>query len=84
MPAMNIVGGLLAFATARIFRRNYFIAGFVYATVIALSVSWMLHVLFNIPLEALIPLLFASEQIVMLVGAGVFSLVERRWKWYQE
>ena len=40
--------------------------------------------MFNIPLEALIPLLFASEQIVMLVGAGVFSLVERRWKWCQE
>lgn len=83
MPAMNIVGGLLAYAVARVFRKSYLVAGLVYATVIALSVSWMLHALFNIPLEALIPLLLASEQIVMLIGTVLFSLAEKRWKWYQ-
>lgn len=83
MPLMNIVGGLLAYAVARAFRGNYFVAGLVYAAVIGLSVSWMLHVLFNIPLQALVPLLVASEEAVMVIGAVVFYLVEKRWKWYQ-
>jgi hypothetical protein len=43
----------------------------------------MLHVLFNIPLEALVPLLIASEEAVMIIGAVIFFLVEKRWKWYQ-
>ncbi len=83
MPLMNIVGGLLAFGVARAFKRNYLVAGLVYAAVIGLSVSWMLHVLFNIPLEALVPLLIASEEGVMIIGSILFFLVEKRWKWYQ-
>jgi len=83
MPLMNVVGGLLAYGVARAFRRNYLVAGLVYAAVIGLSVSWMLHVLFNIPLEALVPLLIASEEGVMIIGAALFYLVEKRWKWYQ-
>ena len=83
MPLMNIVGGLLAYGVARAFKRSYLVAGLVYAAVIGLSVSWMLHVLFNIPLEALVPLLIASEEAVMVIGAALFYLVEKRWKWYQ-
>jgi uncharacterized membrane protein len=83
MPLMNIVGGLLAYTIARSFKRNYLIAGLVYAAVIGLSVSWMLHVLFNLPLEALVPLLITSEEGVMVVGAILFYLVDRRWRWYQ-
>jgi uncharacterized membrane protein len=83
MPLMNIVGGLLAYGVARAFKRNYLVAGLVYAAVIGLSVSWMLHVLFNIPLEALVPLLVASEEAVMIIGAVIFYFVERRWKWYE-
>jgi uncharacterized membrane protein len=83
MPLMNIVGGLLAYGVARAFKRNYLVAGLVYAAVIGLSVSWMLHILFNIPLEALVPLLIASEETVMIIGAVLFYLVEKRWKWYQ-
>ena len=83
MPMMNIVGGLLAYGVARAFKRNYLVAGLVYAAVIGLSVSWMLHVLFNLPLEALVPLLIASEEAVMIIGAVLFYLVDRRWKWYQ-
>jgi len=83
MPMMNIVGGLLAYGVARAFKRNYLVAGIVYAAVIGLSVSWMLHVLFNLPLEALVPLLIASEEAVMIIGAVLFYLVEKRWKWYQ-
>jgi len=83
MPLMNIIGGLLAYGVARAFKRNYLVAGLVYAAVIGLSVSWMLHVLFNLPLEALVPLLIASEEAVMIIGAVLFYLVEKRWKWYQ-
>ena len=83
MPLMNIVGGLLAYGVARAFRRNYLVAGLVYAAVIGLSVSWMLHVLFNIPLQVLVPLLIASEETVMIIGAILFYLVEKRWKWYE-
>ena len=83
MPLMNIVGGLLAYGFAKAFKRNYLETGLVYAAVIGLSVSWMLHVLFNIPLEALVPLLIASEEAVMIIGAVLFYLVEKRWKWYQ-
>ncbi len=82
MPLMNVVGGLLAFAAAKLFKGNYLIAAVVYATVIGLSVSWMLHVLFGIPLEFLIPALLASEQIIMIAGAVLFWLLEKRWKWY--
>ena len=84
MPLMNIIGGLLAYGVARAFKRNYLVAGLVYAAVIGLSVSWMLHVLFNLPLEALVPLLIASEEAVMIIGAVLFYLVDRRWKWYQQ
>ena len=82
MPLMNLVGGLLAYSVARIFRNNYLAAALVYATVIALSVSWMLHALFNIPLEVLIPLLLASELAAMIIGSALFWLMEKRWKWY--
>ena len=83
MPLMNIVGGLLAYGVARAFKRNYLVAGLVYAAVIGLSVSWMLHILFKLPLEGLVPLLIASEETVMIIGAVLFYLVEKRWKWYQ-
>jgi len=83
MPLMNIVGGLLAYAIARPFKRNYLIAGVVYAAVIGLSVSWMLHVLFNLPLQVLVPVLIGSEEGIMIIGAFLFYLVDRRWKWYQ-
>ncbi len=83
MPTMNIVGGLLAYYAAKIFKGNYFVAALVYGTTIALSVSWMLHALFNIPLISLIPFLLASELIAMTLGAAAFLFLEKRWKWYQ-
>ncbi len=82
MPMMNIVGGLLAYAVARVFGKNYLVAALVYAPVIALSVSWMLHALFNLPLEGLIPFLFASELAAMIAGSVLYWLVDKRWKWY--
>jgi len=83
MTTMNIVGGLLAYYAAKIFKGNYFVAALVYGTTIGLSVSWMLHALFNIPLLDLIPFLLASELIAMILGAVAFLFLEKRWKWYQ-
>ncbi len=82
MPVMNILGGLLAYGVARVFKKNYLAAALVYAPVIGLSVSWMLHVLFNLPLEGLIPLLIASELGAMIAGSVLFWLLDKRWKWY--
>ncbi len=82
MPIMNVVGGIVAYSLARLFRRSYFVAGIVYATIIALSVSWMLHVLFGLSLVLLIPLLLASEQASMFIGSLLYRLSDKRWKWY--
>jgi len=82
MPLMNVVGGVAAYGTSKFFGRNYFAAGIVYATITALSVSWMLHALFSLPLTALIPLLLASELAAVIIGSVIFVLVERRWRWY--
>ncbi len=82
MPVMNIVGGLAAYGVARVFHRSYLAAGLVYATIIGLSVSWMLHALFNLPLVTLVPPLLAAEYTVMIFGAATFGLVDKRWKWY--
>ena len=79
MPLMNVVGGLLAYACSF---KNYFLAGFVYATTIALSVSWMLNNLFGIPLEFLIPSLMVSEHLIMYLGSVIFQLIEKRWQWF--
>jgi len=82
MPIMNIVGGIAAYSLARVFHRSYFVAALVYATIIALRVSWMLHVLFGAPLVVLIPLLLASEQSSMIIGSILYRLADKRWKWY--
>jgi len=78
----NFLGNLVS-PFAGIYKGNYFVAALVYGTTIALSVSWMLHALFNIPLLDLIPFLLASELIAMILGAVVFLFLEKRWKWYQ-
>ena len=82
MPAMSLFAGLLGYAIANRFNNNYFINGAIIATIIALSVSWMLLQLVNLPMTATLPYLFVSEQVVCLVGAGVFRLVETRFKWW--
>jgi len=79
MPLMNIVGGLIAW---RLSFKNYFLAGLIYATIIALSVSWMLNQLFGIPYIILIPSLIVSEQVAMFLGSIVFLSIEKRWRWY--
>ncbi|MCS7096343.1 MAG: QueT transporter family protein [Candidatus Bathyarchaeota archaeon] len=80
MPAMSFLAGVLGYLIAKKFNHNYFVAGFVIATIISISVSWMLNQLFNLPMLATLPYLFISEQTVCLIGATLFKLIETRFK----
>lgn len=82
MPLMSFLASLLGYLVAKKFDHNYFIAGCVIATIIAISVSWMLNQLFSLPMLATLPYLFVSEQIVCLIGAFMFKLIEIRFKWW--
>jgi uncharacterized membrane protein len=84
MPFMSFLAGVLGYLVAKPFKQNYYVAGAVIATVIPLSVSWMLNQLFKLPIFATLPYLFASEQAVCLIGASLFKLIETRFKWWQE
>lgn len=82
MPIMSLLAGLLGYIVARKFNGNYFVTGIVIATVIALSVSWMLNELFALPMLATFFPLLVSEQIVCFLGASIFKLIEKRFKWW--
>jgi len=82
MPLMSFLAGILGHLVAKPFKNDYFIAGAVIATVIPLSVSWMLSQLFNLSMLATLPYLLISEQIVCFIGASMFKLIETRFKWW--
>ena len=82
MPLMSLVAGLLGYLVARRFSSNYFICGAVIATIIPLSVAWMLFQLFNAPILANLPYLLISEQAVCFIGSVVFTAIETRFKWW--
>lgn len=82
MPLMSLIAGLLGHILAKRFRSNYFICGAVIATIIPLSVAWMLFQLFNEPIIATLPYLLLSEQAVCLIGSVVFQAIETRFKWW--
>lgn len=82
MPVMSLLAGLLGYAVGRFFGGSYFATGVVIASVIPLSVSWMLGQLFVIPILATLPMLFVSEQIVCLIGASIFKVIEPRFRWW--
>ena len=81
MPVMSLIAGLLGHIIARKFSDNYFICGAIIATVIPISVAWMLTQ-FGSPFLATFPYLLVSEQIVCLIGAVVFKAIETRFKWW--
>ncbi len=83
MPAMSLVAGLIGYLAAKPLKNNYFVTGIVIATIIPLSVSWMLNQILELPLLATLPYLFISEQIICLLGAAVFTLIEKRFKWWE-
>ena len=81
MPLMSIVAGLLGHILARRFSQNYFICGVVIATIIPLSVAWML-LQFGSPFHATFPLLLIGEQAVCFIGSVLFKAIETRFKWW--
>jgi uncharacterized membrane protein len=83
MPLVSFVSGLLGYVLAKKFGGNYFICGAVIATIIPLSVSWMLFQLFGAPILGVFPYLLINEQAVCLIGSVVFQLIETRFKWWQ-
>jgi len=82
MPFMSFVAGVLGYLAASRFNRNYFVTGIVIATVISLSVSWMLLQLFNLPMEITFPALMFSEQLICFLGACIFKAIDRRYVWW--
>lgn len=82
MPLMSLVAGLLGHILARRFSQNYFICGAVIATIIPLSVAWML-LQFGSPFLATFPLLLIGEQAVCFIGSLLFKAIETRFKWWQ-
>jgi uncharacterized membrane protein len=82
MPMMSLVAGILGYIVAKKVNQNYFVAGAVIATIIPLSISWMLYQLFTVPLLATFPYTFLSEQLICGLGAGVFRAIEARFVWW--
>ncbi|MGB9693498.1 MAG: QueT transporter family protein [Fervidobacterium sp.] len=82
MPIMSLIAGALGYLTAKKFKNSYFVTGAVIATIISISVSWILSQLFNLSMLVTLPYLFISEHVVCFIGAFIFKLVEKRFKWW--
>lgn len=83
MPFMSLLAGLLGYIAAKAFKQNYFVAGIIIGLVIPLSVSWMLNQLFGLPYIATFPYLLLSEQVVCLIGATMFKMIDVRYEWWK-
>jgi len=83
MPIMSLVAGVVGYALGKVFGGSYIVTGVVIATVIPISVSWMLNQLFSLPLLVTLPSLFVSEQVINLIGAALFRVIETNYKWWQ-
>lgn len=83
MPVMSFVAGVFGYALGKVFNGNYFVTGAVIATIIPISVSWMLSQLFGLPILMYLPSLFVSEQVINFIGASLFRVVETDYKWWQ-
>jgi len=83
MPLMSLVAGLAGYLVAKPFKQNSFVAGAVIAMIIPISISWMLSQLFGDSMLATLPYLLIAEQIICLIGACMFKLIETRFKWWQ-
>ncbi|MFH0749269.1 MAG: QueT transporter family protein, partial [Candidatus Bathyarchaeota archaeon] len=57
MPLMSLIAGIVGHMVARKMGHNYFVAGAVIATIIPVSVSWMLNQLFTLPIPVTLPYL---------------------------
>jgi uncharacterized membrane protein len=83
MPVVSLAAGIIGFVVAKRFNKNYFVEGAIIAVIVPIGVSWMLNQLFDLPWVATFPYLLISEQLVCLMGAFVFKLIELRFKWWE-
>ena len=83
MPIMSITAGLAGFLVAKRFKQNYFVSGVVTALIIAVSLSFMFEQLGISPFIAAVPMLLVTELAACLIGAVVFTLIDKRFKWWQ-
>jgi len=83
MPLVSLAAGIIGFVVAKRFSKNYFIEGAIIAVIVPVGVSWMLNQLFDLPWMATFPYLLISEQLVCLMGAFVFKMIELRFKWWE-
>jgi uncharacterized membrane protein len=83
MPLVSLAAGIVGFVVAKRFKESYFIEGATIAVIVPIGVSGMLNQLFGLPLVATFPFLLISEQIICLLGAFIFRLIELRFKWWE-
>lgn len=83
MPIMSCLAGIAGYLVAKQLNHNYFVSGFVIATIISVSLSFMFSQLGISPMLIALPYLFVSEQVLCLIGAVVFKLIEKRFHWWQ-
>jgi len=83
MPIMSVIAGLAGYVVAKRFGQNYFVSGAVTAAIIAVSLSFMFQELGIAPMIVAILPLFVVEQAVCLIGASIFQLIGKRFKWWQ-
>ena len=79
MPIMSLVAGLAGYLVAKPFKGNFFISGTVTAAIIAVSLSFMFEQFGMGPMFVNLPFLFIVEQAVCLIGASIFTLIDRRY-----
>lgn len=83
MPLVSLAAGIIGFVVAKRFNKNYFIEGAIIAIIVPIGVSWMLNQLFDLPWMTTFPYLLISEQLVCLMGAFIFKMIELRFKWWE-
>ena len=82
IPIMSVIAGLVGFLVAKRFKQNYFVSGTVTAIIIALSLSFMFGQLGIAPFLVALPMLLVTELAVCIIGAVVFMLIDKRFKWW--
>ena len=83
MPLVSLAAGIIGFVVAKRFRESYFVEGAIIAVIVPVGVSWMLNQLSGLPLLPTFLYLLVTEQIVCLMGASIFKLIELRFKWWE-
>ncbi len=82
MPVASLVAGILGYEAARRIGGGYWTCGLMIGVLIPISVSWMLLQLFGLPMLLSLPGLIASEMVINFIGAGIFSMLDKRVRWY--